>query len=271
MNLKRLLIGKWNWKRPFISLGSIYLMLAIFAVSCADSIIFQPPHPTYTQEIEGFTKIPAANHGTVAALHLKAKPDARTILYSHGNAEDIGQLIEIFTALNDLGFGVIAYDYPGYGLSPGKPSEATTEQSIQAAWDYAIQSGISPSNLVILGQSIGTGPSVWLSSTKKPAGLILISPMKSVYSIPFKYPIFPGDRFPSIKRIKTINTPLLVIHGRYDEVIPYNHGVAIYENSPAKKKSLKTIENCGHNDLYYRASDEIFDSIEHFINDLPKP
>ena len=270
MNWKRLIIGKWNWKRPFISLGSIYLMLAVFAVSCADKVIFQPPHPTYTREIKGFTTITTTEHRTVAALHLKAKPDARTIIYSHGNAEDIGQLIEIFTALNDRGFGIIAYDYPGYGLSPGKPSETATEQSIQAAWDYAMQSGISPSAVVIIGQSIGSGPSVWLSSNKEPAGMILISPMKSVYSIPFGYPIFPGDRFPNLKRIRKIRTPLLVIHGKQDEVIPYGHGVAIHEASAAGKKFLKTIENCGHNDLYFRASDEIFDSIVRFIHDLPK-
>ncbi len=270
MNWKSILLGKWNWKRPFISLGSIYLLLAIFAVSCADSIISQPPHPSYTTDIEGFTKIPTSKSQPIAALHLKAKPNTPTIIYSHGNAEDIGHNIDMFTALHDRGFGVIAYDYPGYGLSPGKPSEKTTQASIQAAWDYAIQSGIPASSIIIMGRSIGTGPSVWLNSKVQPAGLILISPFKSVYSIPFKYPILPGDRFPSLNRIKSISTPLLVIHSRYDEVIPYSHGVAIHQNSPAKNKSLKTIENCGHNDMFYRASDEILDSIEDFIQDLPR-
>jgi abhydrolase domain-containing protein 17 len=100
--------------------------------------------------------------------------------------------------------------------------------------------------------------------------LILISPLKSVYSIPFKYSIFPGDRYPNLKRIKTIHSPLLVIHSENDEVISYSHGKAIHDASPAKIKSLKPIPDAGHNDMFYHKSDEIFDTIATFINNLPK-
>ncbi len=270
MNWKNLLIGKWSWKRPFISLASIYILLALFAVSCADKIIFQPPAPSYSSSIPGYTTIAPNSDQPIAAIHLKAKPGKPTILFSHGNAEDIGQLTDIFTALNERGFGVIAYDYPGYGLTQGKPTEESTQIAIQKTWDYALASGIPPSSIILLGRSIGSGPSIWLASQNQPAALILISPLKSVYSIPFKYPIFPGDRYPNLKRIKNIHTPLLVIHSENDEIISFSHGKAIHEASPAKIKSLKPLTETGHNDMFYHKSDEIFDTITTFINNLPK-
>lgn len=270
MNWKRLLIGKWSWKRPFISLGSIYILLGIFAVSCADRIIFQPPPASYSKDLKDFISINPDSAQPLAAIHLKARPNLPTIIYSHGNAEDIGQNIEIFTALNDRGFGVIAYDYPGYGLTPGRSTEASTQEAIQSAWEHAINSGISPSSIVIVGRSIGTGPSVWLASHTKPAALILIAPLKSAYSVAFKYPIFPNDLFPNYKRIADIHTPLLVIHGENDEVIPFSHGRAIYENSPASNKSFVTIKDSGHNDLFYNASEQILNSITDFVHRLPK-
>lgn len=270
MNWKNLLIGKWSWKRPFISLASIYVILAVFAVSCADSIIFQPPSPSYSRDLPNFSMIPSENGNSIATIHLKARPGEKTIIYSHGNAEDIGQNFEIFSALNERGFGVIAYDYPGYGLSTGKPTESSTQDSIKTVWKHALSSGIPPSSIILIGRSIGSGPSVWLASETKPAALILISPLKSVYSVAFQYPIFPADRFPNLKRIAKINTPLLVIHGETDNVIPFSHGQAIHEKSPAKEKSFLSVPNAGHNDLFQSNPDKIFDTIASFINKLPQ-
>lgn len=271
MNWKRLLIGKWNWKRPFMSLGSIYILLGLFAVSCADRMIFLPPAPSYGENLRGYTKIDSKISGSIAAIHVKAKPGAPTIIYSHGNAEDVGQNMDIIYALNSKGYGVIAYDYPGYGLSTGKPTQTSTQESIQATWDYAIKSGIPASSIVIVGRSVGSGPSVWLASHTEPAGLILISPLKSAYCVAFGYPIFPGDRFPNYKRIPKIETPLLVIHSEQDEVIPFSHGKELFEVSPASNKFFVPIKKTGHNDMFYHAPDKIFDAIDTFIKQLPKP
>ena len=75
MNWKRLLFGTWSWKRPFIFLGSIYVIPCLFAISCAARMIFLPPHPTYTAEIDGYTKINSKSEHPVAAIHLKAQPN----------------------------------------------------------------------------------------------------------------------------------------------------------------------------------------------------
>lgn len=272
MDWKRILIGRWSWKRPFISLASIYILLAITACSFADRIIFQPPPSSYTAELEGFEMIRTDNTGPIAIIHLKAPPGAPTLLYSHGNAEDIGQNMDIFKEWHDRGFGVIAYDYPGYGLSPGTSTEETTEQAIKSVWDHALASGIPPTSIVIVGRSIGSGPSIWLTSSVKPAGLILISPLKSAFTtaIPLPFAIFPGDRFPNLNRIKTIETPLLVIHGENDRVIPISHGRALHENSPATRKSFIGIPNAGHNDLFDVATEEIFETTTTFAKKLSR-
>lgn len=272
MNWKRILIGKWNWKRPFYSLAFIYVALAIIAVSCADRIIFQPPPASYSQDLEGFRFIGSNDETQIAAVHLEARPGAPTLIYSHGNAEDIGQNMDIFQEWNSRGLGVIAYDYPGYGLSPGTATEKSTQETIRRIWDHAVSSGIDPSSIIIVGRSIGSGPSVWLASSVKPAGLILVSPLKSAYAVAFPtpLPIFPGDLFPNLERIAKINTPLLVIHGENDEVIPCSHGVAIHENSPAENKSLIKIKNARHNDLFYVAGDEIIEATTTFAKEVSK-
>jgi pimeloyl-ACP methyl ester carboxylesterase len=272
MNWKQILIGKWSWKRPLYSLGSIYIFLAITTCSLGDKLIFMPPPSSYNADLEGLETIGTDADNQIAIVHLKALPGAPTLLYSHGNAEDIGQNIDIFREWHARGLGVIAYDYPGYGLSPGSSSEKKTEQAINSVWEYALASGIKPSSMIIVGRSIGTGPSVWLASSVKPAGLILISPLKSAYTvaIPTPFPIFPGDRFPNIDRIKKIYTPLLVIHGKDDNVIPFSHGIAIFENSPATEKTFLQITNAGHNDLFFVGGEEIISVTSDFAKKFGK-
>jgi len=268
MNWKRILLGRWSWKRPIISLASIYLLLAITACSFADKLIFQPPPSSYTTMLEGLETIESGESKPIAFIHLKASPGAPTLLYSHGNAEDIGQNMPIFKEWHDRGLGVIAYDYPGYGLSLGTPTEASTQHTIFRIWEHALASGISPSSIIIVGRSIGSGPSVWLSSFVNPAGLILISPLKSAFTTAFPLPIFPGDRFPNLRRIREIETPLLVIHGENDQVIPISHGEAIHNSSPSDLKFLAKIPNTGHNDLFHIAAEEIFTHIDAFVSEV---
>ena len=270
MKWKHILLGKWNWKRPFTSLTSIYVLLALFAVFCADRFIFQPPSSSYTSSLSGYITIPANHEQTIAGFHLKGRSGFPTILYSHGNAEDIGEIMDVIKPLNERGIGIIAYDYPGYGLSQGKPTEESTQQAIESVWNYAIRSGIDPASIILFGRSIGSGPSVWLASHQKAGALILLSPMKSVYSVPFHYSIFPKDRFPNFQRIQSIHLPLLVIHGEQDDTIPFSHGLGLYQVSPSKVKSFLPLPEASHNDLFDCYPEEIYDAISTFIQQLPE-
>ncbi len=172
-----------------------------------------------------------------------------TILWSHGNAEDLAAAQSYLIQLQKQGFGTLIYDYPGYGLSDGKPSENGCYQNISAAWKHLTQELAIPENeIFIVGRSIGSGPSTWLAEKNNPAGLALISPFKSINRVPFTINPFPYDRFPNIKKMKNVSSKLLIIHGDQDNVIGLSHGKAIYNKHQGDKKFINA-KGYGHNDI----------------------
>jgi abhydrolase domain-containing protein 17 len=263
---KKLLVGTWSWKRPFYSLAFVYTCMAIFAVGFGDRLIFMPPAAGYSEKHPQLEKALAPSGNEIVFIHLRAQAGMPTILYSHGNAEDISGSMEIYQAWRAGGIGVVAYDYPGYGRSTGTPNEKSCEEAIQTIWNYLLAEKIQPASIVIVGRSVGSGPSTWLAVKENPGGLALIAPFTSTYrvAIPLPFPIFPGDRFPNKTRIREYNGPLLIIHGTKDEVIPYKHGLELMEASPSKEKTHHPIPGAGHNDLFLVAGQEIVDLVEAF-------
>ena len=260
------------WFRLLRILAVGYGCLVLFACSMADRLIFMPPRPSYSSEASALVMIPSASGNPVAAFHYPAQAGKPTVLYSHGNAEDIGQSITLYQAWKDLGWGVLAYDFPGYGRSPGRPSESGAEDAIDAAWTFLTdQQGLAPGDIVVVGRSVGSGPSVWLTRTKQPAALVLISPFTSTFAIhsPAQY-LLPGNRFPNLKRIRRSEVPLLVIHGEADRVIPVSHGRELHAASPSSQKQFIGIPGAGHNDLFYLAGPQVIDTIKAFVEN-PQP
>lgn len=272
MKWKQILIGKWSWKRPFISLASIYLLLALIAVVFADRLIFIPPSPSYSAVYSGLRFLKTTEGESIAFVHLPAAEGMPTLLYSHGNAEDLADSKAIYDAFHASGLGVIAYDYPGYGLSTGTPDEASTQRAIMAIWKHLTASGIPPSSIIITGRSVGGGPSVWLASQTEPAGLILISPFKSTFTTAFDlpFPLFPRDRFPNLNRIRSFDRPLLVIHGEDDEVIPVSHGRKLVDACASADRKFLGIPYARHNDLFEIGNGLIFSEASHFAERVTK-
>ncbi|MFT6863265.1 MAG: pimeloyl-ACP methyl ester carboxylesterase [Akkermansiaceae bacterium] len=252
MNWKRIAFGKWSWKRPFYTLASVYLLLAIFISFMADSMIFQPPGTAYPENRAGFTKL-GEGENEVAIFHLPAGPGMPTLLWSHGNAQNLASVKSALESFHIQGFGVISYDYPGYGESGGTPNEEGCYQNIQKAYQYLTQEAmVDPSEIILVGHSVGTGPTCWLAAREKHEAVVLISPFLSAFRTVTWFPLFPGDRFPNYKTIKKIETPLLVIHGEEDKVIPFSNGKALFELSPSAEKTFLPVPHAGHNNLFIR-------------------
>lgn len=272
MNWKQILIGKWSWKRPFISLGSVYLLLALVAVLFADRLIFIPPPSSYKNDHTGLRFMKTEEGESIAFIHMPAAQGMPTLLYSHGNAEDLAHSEALYEEFHASGLGVIAYDYPGYGLSTGTADEPSTQRAIMAVWKHLTASGIPPSSIVITGRSVGGGPSVWLASQTEPAGLILISPFKSTFTTAFDlpFPLFPRDRFPNLDRIRSFKRPLLVIHGEDDEVIPVSHGRELVDACASADKKFLGIPYARHNDLFEVGNGLIFSEIRSFAERVAK-
>ncbi|BCX46489.1 alpha/beta hydrolase [Haloferula helveola] len=251
----------------------IWCALAVFSCTMADKLIFFPPRPGYVADAEGIVSFDTTKDETIRALHFPASPGQPTVLYSHGNAEDIGGSIDLYQEWRRRGWGVLAYDYPGYGHSTGSPTESSCERAIDAAWNYLTEDQqVAGKDIVIVGRSVGGGPSVWLASKQDPRALVLISPFTSTFAVrpPANY-ILPGNRFPNLKRVRRMDTPLLVIHGLRDGVIPTDHGRQLATASPATFKRFTGIERAGHNDLFAIAGRRVFDEIESFVAEIPAP
>ncbi len=261
---KKHLIGEWTWTRPIKSFAFVYLALLIVALGFSDLIIYQPPPSGYSENDPQIHTLETPGGIRIGMFHLPADPGMPTLLWSHGNAEDLGYLADRFQRFHTRGYGILAYDYPGYGISRGKPSEDGCYEACQTAWNHLTgQLNVPPKQIIIYGQSVGSGPSVWLASRQQTAGLMLVSPFISAFRAVTRIPLFPGDRFDNIRRIQSISTPLLVVHGAQDQVIGQWNGRKLYQLHPGPKAFLN-IPNAGHNDLYIVAGDQILDALDSF-------
>lgn len=261
---KKYLIGEWNWMRPVKSIAFIYLALLVVALGFADQLIHRPPTAGYSEASHPVRSIEKSDGRKIALIHLPAAPGMPTLLWSHGNAEDIGYLAERHQDFHARGYGILAYDYPGYGLSEGRPDEDGCYDACQSAWNHLTETlGVPADQIIIYGQSVGSGPSVWLAEHQSCAGLMLVTPFISAFRTVTRVPVFPGDRFNNIDRIASITTPLLVVHGDQDQVIGQWHGKKLHDLHPGPKTFL-SIEGAGHNDIYLLATDEILDALDVF-------
>lgn len=230
-----------------------YLLLAGVAFVASEQLIFQPPPPGYGPDEPDLVRITTADGVRLRALDLR-KPSAElTILYSHGNAEDIGYARAALEALRGLGFSVLAYDYRGYGLSEGRPSERGVYNDIDAAYDFLVQRrGIDPERIVVYGVSVGSGPAVELASRRPVGGLVLEAPFTTAFRVVTQLPLLPFDRFRNLDKIDDVDAPVLVMHGTDDGIIPFSHGQRLFEAAGKPKRRL-WVPNAGHNNLRWVA------------------
>ncbi|XP_054913414.1 alpha/beta hydrolase domain-containing protein 17A [Poeciliopsis prolifica] len=203
-------------------------------------------------EIEvSFTRSSRGNR--IGCMYIRVAGNARfTVLFSHGNAVDLGQMSSFYIGLGSrIGCNIFSYDYSGYGVSTGKPTEKNLYADIDAAW-HALRTRycIIPENIILYGQSIGTVPTVDLASRYECAAVILHSPLTSGMRVAFPdtKKTYCFDVFPNIEKVSKITSPVLIIHGTEDEVIDFSHGLALYERCPKAVEPL-WVEGAGHNDI----------------------
>jgi uncharacterized protein len=174
---------------------------------------------------------------------------APVILFAHGNAELIDDQPGDMTPFNRLGMGVLLVEYPGYGRSRGTPSQASITEVFVAAHDMLAQrKDVDGSRIILMGRSVGGGAVCALAARRPSAALILISSFTSVRSFTRRY-LVPGfmvrDPFDNLSIVGAYGGPVLVLHGRQDDTIPYEHGVALSE---AAARGRLIAYDCGHGD-----------------------
>lgn len=235
---------------PLLVVGAaVYAIVAAAAFIMADRVMFQPPPASYRAEDAGAFRLMTADGEAIAAVFLPDDAATHVLLYSHGNAEDLGHVLPRLRSLQRLGFAVLGYDYRGYGASQGRPSAAAAVRDIEAAYEHlVVERGIPPERILLYGASIGAGPTLDLAAREPVGGVILQSAFTSAYRVMTRWPVLPFDRFRNLARIRGLDRPVLVIHGTRDRIIPFRHGLRLYQAAAGPKQRL-WVEGAGHNDL----------------------
>ncbi|CAL8076999.1 unnamed protein product [Calicophoron daubneyi] len=210
----------------------------------------------------------------IATVYMHLNPSTKlTFLLSHGNAVDLGLMINFMHELGSkLGVNMMCYDYSGYGASTGKPLEKNLYADAECALSVLRTKFSVPLDQIILyGQSIGTVPTVYLATMFKVAAVVLHSPLMSGLRVAFPRlkRNYCCDVFSNVVRAPRIVSPTLIIHGTNDEIIHPAHALKLYELLPNALEPL-FIRGAGHNDceLY----EEYLIRLEYLVHvEVPAP
>ena len=256
-----------QWKRLMVStlliLATVYGLMVLAGLFLADSMMFLPGPSSY-RDGPDIIKLPPSDGSSISARMLENSSARYTIIFSHGNAEDLGDVSWFLDEFKRHGFAVISYDYNGYGTSHGKPSARAALANIEAVYDYLVtKRGVAPERIVVWGRSIGSGPSVHLAATHKVGGLVIESGFTSAFRVLTRIRLLPFDRFDNLRIIDRINCPVLLIHGQKDEIISFWHGQRLFDAAQQPKMQF-WVERAGHNDLSMVAGDAYWEAAQRF-------
>jgi uncharacterized protein len=171
------------------------------------------------------------------------------VIFGHGNGELIDYWPNELGRFASMGVGLLLVEYPGYGRSAGSPSQESISETFTLAYDrLAARKDVDPSRIVLFGRSLGGGAVCDLALKRPSAALILMSAFKSVSAFAVRYlaPAFLiRDPFDNLAAVRHYDGPVLVIHGRFDEVVPFSHGQALHA---AARNAKMVVYEAGHND-----------------------
>lgn len=181
------------------------------------------------------------------------QPGTRLVtLYLHGNAGNLTHRVPAYREIAAAGSAVLALDYRGYGKSGGRPTERGLYADAETAYNYLLQNGYPPDQIVLHGESLGTAVAVDLASRRPCAGIVLEAPFTSAKDVAQKVlpaigPMFIWG-FDSRRKIGRVRAPVLFIQGDRDEVIPLRLGQSLFAAAP-EPKSFWIVPGAGHNDI----------------------
>jgi len=200
----------------------------------------------------------------------------QVLLFFHGNAGNISHRLESIRQFHDLGLSILIIDYRGFGQSGGRTTESGIYRDAEAAWRYLTEDRrVSASDIVLFGRSLGASVASWLAARHQPMALIVESAFTSVPDIAQElYPWLPArwlSRFNHATRdyVRDVRSPILVVHSRDDEIIPFRHGEAILAsaNEPRVLLALRGT----HNDGFLRDERVYIEGIRTFLAGIAAP
>jgi hypothetical protein len=248
------------------------MMTKSIVETCMQTRIYHPPEATYGKFSANFVRTVTGEKLAVRCvsptgappmtLYKKYTDERHVVLYSHGNATDVGGCHEICEMLaNMLNAHVVVYDYPNYGASSKAPMcEAVLNASIDGMYTRLVEVGVAPDKLILMGQSLGSVPTLHLASSAsaKYCSVILISPLASAiravvsdaYIPSFLSAKLDSVLFDNLKQITRVKAPVAIVHGFEDEVLNITGAQLLHSRIPARFKHAPLYIEAEHNDIY---------------------
>ncbi len=195
-----------------------------------------------------------------------------TVLFCHGNADNISYFIDDVKMLTDLGLGVFVFDYRGYGRSGGDQSETGTYFDAEAAWNWLTKEKKIPQHrIIILGRSLGGAIAAWLAKEHKPRALFLETAFTSIEDIASEtHPYIPVKRFlrykySTLDYLLKVKSPVLIVHSKEDTVVPFIHGQKLFAAAGEPKRFLEL--SGAHRNCFFESVTLYTDGIKAFLKD----
>lgn len=243
----------------------LYLCLFVAALFLGESLAFQPPGPSYKMDSTGYVMTKTADGTAIAMRWLPVEGARYTVIYAHGNAEDIGQVLPNLQRIRSLGFSVLSFDYEGYGHSGGDTEDDGVYRSAQAAWDFlTLEQGIIPENIAVFGFSMGGASACYLPAEEAPRAVVLAGAFASAFHAVSPINPFPWALLDNRPFAKRITAPVLILHGTKDAVVPPRNA-GMLAGALRKTPHRVVMLPFGHNDLLPTMGPAIWQAIGAFI------
>jgi len=247
----------WILKRLVIYSLAGYVIVCLAVTGCINQMMFHPQPTRLSWKDADVINIGTEQSPISAVLKTNAA-SKRVILFSYGNAEETGDVRDLLGEFANAGISAMGYDYPGYGLTTGKPTEKGVYRTAEAAYRFLTETRhYKPEDIIVMGRSLGSGPACYLAEKYPVGGLIVLSGFTSAPRVVTRVRVLPVDPFPNISRMRTISCPKLFLHGTSDSVIPFSHGEALYARASAPKQKL-WVEGADHNDFIFVMGEQRF-------------
>jgi fermentation-respiration switch protein FrsA (DUF1100 family) len=254
----------------------VYLLIVLLMMFFEESLVFFPakypagdwqPHGFQFEDVWFTAEDETPLHGWFVPHD---RPRA-TALFLHGNAGNITHRDDVLRALHNLGVAIMIVDYRGYGRSEGKPSEQGVLDDARSARTWlAERTGLSPNDIVLMGESLGGAVATILASESPARGLVVENSFSCVPDVAaFHYPWLPvrlmRTRLDAVAAIKNYHGPLLQFHGDADTIIPIELGRRLFDAANQPKRFV-TISGADHNDP---RSPQFAEELNCFLGELP--
>ncbi len=229
----------------------VYILILIFLYFYQRNLMYHPNENNYSDDqiTVNIKKVKINTSDNIELLgwyHEKDLKKHKTVVFFHGNAGSLENRIHKLNHFQAMNVNFLIIAWRGFSGNKGKPSEKGLYEDGRSAINWLLDKGAEEKNIVIYGESLGTGVATHLSQNKNFAGLILETPFTSMIdAAKIFYPYIPvglllKDKFENKNKIKNVTFPVLIMHGEMDQIVPFFMGKKMYEIANEPKYSYFT-------------------------------